>query len=184
LDWIGVGFWILLAGGQLALAIETRSLTPVLLAMQSSWVSYRLLRRRTPTAEAHVGMRILAWCSALLPMALRTNRTTTVSVLLFFVGMLLVLMSLAALGKAFGIAPADRGLISRGPYRWLRHPMYAGELLTVLGALIANPSWWNAAIFLVLLAAVLWRIHAEEHLIFGYAGYRQRVRWRLLPLIW
>ena len=184
MDWIGVGFWILLAGGQLALAVETRSFTPVLLAMQSSWVSYRLLRRRKPTTEAHVGMRILAWCSALLPMALRATRTTALSVLLFFVGMALVLISLAVLGKAFGIAPADRGLVTQGPYSWLRHPMYAGELLTVLGALISNPTSWNAAVFFVLLAAVIRRIRAEEQLIFGYAGYRQRVRWRLLPLIW
>ncbi len=184
LDWIAVAFWILLAGGQLAMAIETRAVMPLLLTTQAVWVAYRLLKRRLPDCEAGLGLRLLAWCSALLPLVLRAPHQTLLCTLLFLTGMALLLSGLAALGASFGIAPADRGLVSKGPYRWLRHPMYAGELLTVLGALSANPSPWNAGVFVALTIAIVLRIQAEERLISGYAGYRQRVRWRLIPLIW
>ena len=66
----------------------------------------------------------------------------------------------------------------------LRHPMYAGELLALLGAVWGCWSAWNAAIWAVLLATVWKRIFWEERLLGGYADYANQVRWRLLLGVW
>jgi protein-S-isoprenylcysteine O-methyltransferase Ste14 len=97
-------------------------------------------------------------------------------------------VSLAALGRSLGIAPADRGLVRHGPYRYIRHPIYAFEALFFLGWLLASPDSEDAAknaVILVIWAALqIARIVREERIIAGYEDYRQAVRWRILPFVW
>jgi protein-S-isoprenylcysteine O-methyltransferase Ste14 len=97
----------------------------------------------------------------------------------------LILWSLVTLGKRFGIAPADRGITNRGPYRYIRHPMYLGELAFRV-ALLFNSG--NIAIDIGLLAVLGYiqycRILREEKLINGYTAYMRIVNWRYLPKIW
>jgi len=98
--------------------------------------------------------------------------------------LLLMVAATFSLGFSFGIAPADRGLRTGGVYRWLRHPLYAGELLFYVGYGLANPSWHNFLGFIASLIMVRLRISWEEQIIDGYSRYVQHVRWRLLPYIW
>ena len=69
-----------------------------------------------------------------------------------------------------------------------RHPMYAAALLMLLGIPIALGSWWGALVLLALIPALGWRLIDEERLLLrdldGYAEYRRKVRWRLIPYIW
>jgi protein-S-isoprenylcysteine O-methyltransferase Ste14 len=94
-------------------------------------------------------------------------------------GYLLILWSLARLGRRFGIAPADRGLVVSGPYRFVRHPMYSGELLLRLALSAGNPG--APLVFSVLLYLQVLRALREEQVIAGYAEYANAVRWRLIP---
>ena len=96
-------------------------------------------------------------------------------------GYLLILWSLARLGRRFGIAPADRGLVVSGPYRFVRHPMYTGELLLRL-ALCAGTTG-APLVFSVLLYIQVLRALREERVIAGYAEYTNQVRWRLIPFL-
>lgn len=89
-----------------------------------------------------------------------------------------------ALGRSFGLAPADRGLKVGGPYRLIRHPAYSGYLLMDLGFTLANPNLWNLAIYAIAYAAQFARIFAEERVLYADPAYRlyaARVRWRMLP---
>lgn len=83
---------------------------------------------------------------------------------------------------------SGQSVVSTGPYAVVRHPMYAAALLMLLGIPIALGSWWGALILAALLPALAWRLVDEERLLSrdldGYADYRRRVRWRLVPLIW
>ena len=96
-------------------------------------------------------------------------------------GYLLILWSLVRLGRRFGIAPADRGLVVWGPYRLVRHPMYTGELLLRL-ALCAGTSG-APLVFSVLLYIQVLRALREERVIAGYEKYANQVRWRLIPFV-
>ena len=49
------------------------------------------------------------------------------------------------LGRSFGLLPAARGLVTSGPYRVVRHPIYLGYLITHLAFVAANPTMWNVA---------------------------------------
>ncbi len=84
----------------------------------------------------------------------------------------------------------ERGhrLISEGPYRFIRHPGYAGMLLSFAGVGPALGSWWSLVPLIPVVLLIFRRLLIEdrylrEHLE-GYAGYAQRVRYRLLPGVW
>ncbi len=92
------------------------------------------------------------------------------------------------LGRSFGLLPAQRGLVTSGPYRLVRHPIYFGYLFGHIGFLLANFSWRNAAVLALLYVAQVIRIRREEAVLAAtsddYRSYQQRVRWRLLPLVY
>lgn len=88
------------------------------------------------------------------------------------------------LGRSFGIIAANRGVKILGPYRFVRHPMYAGYTITHVGFLLARPSLLNAAIYGTVLALQIARISREERVLKQDPSYREfagRVRYRLLP---
>jgi protein-S-isoprenylcysteine O-methyltransferase Ste14 len=82
----------------------------------------------------------------------------------------------------------DQRVISSGPYALLRHPMYAGALVMLLGMPIALGSWWGVLALVAMLPALIWRLLDEEKFLVenlpGYAEYKERVRYRLIPGIW
>lgn len=101
-----------------------------------------------------------------------------------FVGIAGWAVSLVALGRSLGIAPADRGLVRHGPYQFIRHPIYAFEALFFAGWLINVQTIPAAVIVAVWAALQIARIIREERIIGGYDAYKQSVRWRVLPGIW
>ena len=88
------------------------------------------------------------------------------------------------LRRSFGLVAANRGVIATGPYRFVRHPIYAGYIVNYVGSLIANPAPLNAAIYAVCLTIMVMRILAEERVLLNdiaYVGLSQRVRFRVVP---
>lgn len=83
---------------------------------------------------------------------------------------------------------ADQRVIDTGPYAIMRHPMYASALLYLLGTPLALGSYWGLLPFFLVIPFLLWRLVDEEKMLTkelaGYAGYKQRVRYRLVPGLW
>jgi len=103
------------------------------------------------------------------------------------VGLVAAIASLVALGRSFGFVAADRGLVTRGPYALVRHPVYAGYLLIQLGYVLQALSWRNALVLSFATACNIGRTVAEERVLSAspqYRSYREQVRWRLIPGIW
>jgi protein-S-isoprenylcysteine O-methyltransferase Ste14 len=99
-------------------------------------------------------------------------------------GLLLTIAGKLALGRSFGIAPANRGIVARGPYRIIRHPIYAGYLVTHLAFAVAQPSARNLIILAIADSALVVRALLEERLLVGdqqYQTYCDRVTWHLVP---
>jgi protein-S-isoprenylcysteine O-methyltransferase Ste14 len=99
----------------------------------------------------------------------------------------LSLVSLLALRRLFGVRPALRGLVTSGPYRFVRHPMYLSYVLADIGV---NLQEWNFVTLLLVLVgwmSLVYRIYAEERVLAQHAEwppYVTFVRYRLLPGLW
>ena len=78
-----------------------------------------------------------------------------------------------------------QAVIATGPYALVRHPMYVGGLLMLLGTLLALGSWWGFLAYIPMVPALIWRLLDEERLLAkelpGYPEYCATVRWRLIP---
>ena len=70
-----------------------------------------------------------------------------------------LLCSVLVLGRCFGVLPEVRGLVTRGPYGVVRHPVYLGELTACAGLVLASPSIWNFAVIVVFVGAQTIRMH-------------------------
>jgi protein-S-isoprenylcysteine O-methyltransferase Ste14 len=84
----------------------------------------------------------------------------------------------------------ERGqtVVSTGPYRYVRHPLYTSALLFFLGSTLLLGSWIGVILGLVLEGTLAIRAVREEQVLLkglkGYDAYMARVRWRLIPHVW
>jgi len=99
-------------------------------------------------------------------------------------GLAFVVLGKLTLGRSFGLVPANRGVVIRGPYALVRHPIYSGYLITHFSFLVAHPSWWNAVVIGIADTALILRALIEERVLNGdaeYQAYCRRVEWHLVP---
>ncbi len=129
----GVFLFTVLAIARLEYAIRHADWMGVLLAGQAALAVILLARRSQAQTKAPLYQRLIAWGSAFLPLAMETANALWIGKALTTAGLALCMWGFVMLGQSFGVSPADRGLVQRGPYRWLRHPIYAGELIAIAG---------------------------------------------------
>jgi len=143
----------------------------------------------------------LVWLAVLLIAPYSDRRSWMVigdAAWLRFLGVLVYLLALAWVYWAFWTLGQQHSgevtiqeqheLITAGPYRWIRHPMYLGLIVFPLGAALVFGSWMGMALSLLLVGIFIWRIADEERLMrqeFGHRwdAYCQRT-WRLVPFVY
>jgi len=94
------------------------------------------------------------------------------------------LWSLRSLGRNVSVLAQARNIADRGPYRWVRHPLYVGELVSSLGVALTANSYAAIGLWLALCALQVYRALREEQVLLqalpAYRGYRSRTA-ALLP---
>ncbi len=170
--------------------LQTGRLTGLLLlASEALVVVLTVFRRSTSTVDRSMRARVLTTLSLLgpplvAPAAVAPFVAEAATVALSVCGLLVVIGGKLSLGRSFGLMPANRGVVSSGLYRLVRHPIYLGYLVTHAAFLAANPTIWNALILIGADAALMIRAVCEEQTLAGddaYREYQQRVRWRVVP---
>jgi len=180
----------LLSVNLLAQFMRTGRVTGLLLvAGESLVVVLTVARRRARFVDRSFGAAVMTTLSLAAPPMLRGAdgvplAPDAVTVIVSAIGLSLVIVGKMTLGRSFGVVPANRGVVVRGPYSFVRHPIYTGYLITHLGFLVANPTTWNLAIIVVGDTALIVRALMEERVLSSdveYQGYCQRVGWHLVP---
>jgi protein-S-isoprenylcysteine O-methyltransferase Ste14 len=161
----------------------------LLLASEALVVVFTVLRRAPVMVDRSVRARVLTTLALVgpplvAPVALTPLLPDAVTVAVSAVGLLVVIGGKLSLGRSFGLIPANRGIVSTGLYRLVRHPIYLGYLITHVAFLGANPTVWNVAVLVTTDLALLARAVCEERTLArddAYRAYQTRVRWRVLP---
>ena len=162
----------------------------LLLVGESLVVVLTIARRRAVAVDRSALAAILTTLSLAGPALLRASDTEVplasdqITALVSGIGLLLVVVGKMTLGRSFGVVPANRGVVVRGPYTYVRHPIYTGYLITHAAFLVAHPAPRNLAVVVCADVALVLRALMEERVLstdVAYQQYCQRVGWHLIP---
>lgn len=169
--------------------VTARATDLLLLVGEALVVVLTCLRRPASVVDRRPIVRLVATVSMTSPLLSEPARippliSEATAAMLLGIGLLVVVGGKMSLGCSFGLLPANRGVMERGLYRFVRHPIYLGYLLTHIPFLAAHPSGWNAAVLLAGDTALIVRALYEEETLGRdpqYVRYCQTVKWRLVP---
>jgi protein-S-isoprenylcysteine O-methyltransferase Ste14 len=173
--------------------LQTHRLIGAAFLGEQMWIVIAYLIRRPARAVSH---RLNDWLLAFggtfggvlfRPVGAHPHWGVTAGLAVQLLGLAICVASFLTLGRSFGFAAADRGLVRRGPYAVVRHPIYASYLLLQAGYVLQSISVWNTVVMLFVTSCNVGRARAEERLLEAneeFGVYRIRVRWRLVPGVW
>jgi protein-S-isoprenylcysteine O-methyltransferase Ste14 len=181
------------ARASLRFYLQTHSLIGGAFFVEQAWFVIAFLIRRAPRTSAS---RLWPWLLAaagtfggllLRPSGAHPRWGVDAGLTLQLIGLVIAVTALIALGRSFGFVAADRGLVTRGPYAVVRHPVYAAYILIQTGYLLQSVSVRNVVVLLLATACNIGRAIAEERVLAAgadYQAYRLKVPHRLIPGLW
>jgi protein-S-isoprenylcysteine O-methyltransferase Ste14 len=181
--------FVLLSANLLIEFVRTWHLTGLMLLVNESLVVVlTLLRRRALTIDRSRVASLVTFVSVFGPPLLRPTGDPLlpdpITAVISLAGLTLVVAGKLTLGRSFGLVPANRGVVAAGPYSVVRHPIYAGYLITHIGFLAAHPDPLNIALVAAADTALIVRALIEERVLGRdekYQTYCRRVSWHLVP---
>ena len=190
-DLVERGFLLLLglsAIVRLAPDVRQTPYVALILLSEGLGVAFILLRRPAVRSDISPYAAAIAFLGTAAPLLVAAPGgpliPVTAGALIMIAGLLLNISAKVCLNRSFGLAAANRGVQHAGPYRFLRHPMYAGYAITQAAFLLVNPGLWNLGIYALSWSMQILRIRAEEKLLLedpAYRAYADAVRFRLIP---
>jgi protein-S-isoprenylcysteine O-methyltransferase Ste14 len=160
----------------------------LLLVSEALVVALTLVRRSAAVVDRSWKARVLTMFATFGPPLVRPAGVAmapeSLTIAISAIGLIIVVLGKLSLGRSFGLTPANRGVVSTGLYRVVRHPIYLGYLITHVGFVFANPADWNLAVLVLADVALMMRAICEEQTLAqdpDYRAYMDRVRWRIVP---
>jgi protein-S-isoprenylcysteine O-methyltransferase Ste14 len=204
---IDIGRLLMVAGALVVLLIDVTALahrpapgasgalrlcgTVLAASFYAMTIWYYLRRRRAVATSTSVTAHAAAvigtlwpFVFPLLPIAPVGPGRQVAADIVLVAGMAWSVWALRSLGRSLSVLAQARQVVERGPYRWVRHPLYTGELAANLGLAILIGSLPAAGVWLAMVALQAYRAVREEQLLLvalpGYRAYRSRTA-ALLP---
>jgi protein-S-isoprenylcysteine O-methyltransferase Ste14 len=190
--------WVFLVVFSLSTWIQT------IFLLRADPAAHERRKRAGPAAEARMVQKVLiaVWYSSLAAMVVVSALDhrfgwSAVPTAICLVGDVLVVVglgvtSLVVIQNSFAASTVrvetGQTLVSTGLYGQVRHPMYTGNLITMVGFPLALGSYWGLVAVVPGLIVLILRIRDEERLLVeeldGYREYAQKARYRLVPHMW
>jgi protein-S-isoprenylcysteine O-methyltransferase Ste14 len=190
---IGAVFWLLFAIANIRASIDSHRLIGVGVAFLGLWAAILFVVRRPPReVSRNAAVWVVAFlgtfgASLLRPGGADVGWLDAAGLGLQGIAVALGAVSMKALGRSLGLVPANRGLVTSGAYRVVRHPLYASYVFAEVGYLLQSPRWWNFGVIALVWACQTLRIVSEERLLSHdpeYRAYRAQTPWRVIPGVW
>jgi protein-S-isoprenylcysteine O-methyltransferase Ste14 len=182
--------FVLLSANLLAEFIQTHHVTGLMLLVNEALVAIlTILHRPALSVDRSAKAGLVTLVSVTGPVLLRTGAADALApdaltALVSLSGLAIVIAAKLTLGRSFGLVPANRGVVAQGPYQIVRHPIYAGYLITHVAFLLAHPDAMNIALVALADSALVIRALLEERVLEHdeqYRVYCSRVGWHLVP---
>lgn len=177
---------------------------PTIYVLRTNPVALQGRMRGGPTAEARMAQKVLiaglySSLAAMVVVSVLDHRFgwSRVPTTLCLVGDVLVAVGLGVVAvviiqNSYAASTvqvqAGQKVVSAGLYGLVRHPMYTGNVIMLIGIPLALGSYWGLVLVLPGLLVLALRIHDEEDLLqrelTGYREYAEKVRYRLVPCMW
>lgn len=171
--------------------VDLQALASIPLAALASYSFVIRSKAKVPAYTDEILVPVLSYLSPLLvlnvTMAIPPTSSSPYLGLVAIPGLALSMASLLVLRRSFAVLPSVRDIVTRGPYRYIRHPLYLGEAIYVLGMMLLayNLASWLLFIFFLVLMAM--RVRVEERKLMTqeeYRAYSRSVRYRMVPLLY
>jgi protein-S-isoprenylcysteine O-methyltransferase Ste14 len=169
--------------------IETHNPVAILNAVGLTVLTMTFVFRK-PVKEVDRSFKSLgaAWLGNFLPFALilhnHSDWAGPVPTAIEVVTVALAIWTVLSLRSSMGVAPANRGIKTGGPYKFIRHPLYTLVIISQIGLLMEYPSIINGVILTVAIVFKGFMIRNEERVLRNdpaYVEYSQKVRYRVIP---
>lgn len=150
---------------------QTQLLFFLLLVLRDFVAGYFFLKRTPAEMKSTTTASIFSYVSAAMPLFYFSSTEESrvlllISNLLAIIGFLFVALATIELGTSIGISPAKREFVTSGIYKWVKHPMYSGYVVSELGMTLVNPL--NVVLFLVSTALYYYRSKQERLILSNY----------------
>lgn len=181
------GIWALYTWARLGRWLEDRAPVALVLVARNTAVTLVFLCRR-PARTASRDLK--EWAVALAGTFMGYFYSESAPLLpqagtaLMVSAALLGTVASLALGRSFGIVPANRGVKTRGPYALVRHPLYFSYVAFDVGFLLQAASIANGLVFAAMVATTYLRARFEERVLAAdpeYRAYAERTRYMFIP---
>lgn len=161
-----------------AVALNPGRVTLLLMLLSESLSALLLLLSKVPKVRDTSPMALLCVTWAYIHTAFlgvdpgRNLIYSGIGVAICIGGMLLVIYAKLIIGTSFGLLPASREVVRRGPYRFIRHPIYVGYLITHVGFIASDFTWRNLMVLTTLYLCQFVRVLREEKVLGQEEAYR------------
>jgi protein-S-isoprenylcysteine O-methyltransferase Ste14 len=188
---IGVGFFLLFVIASVQGFQKTHSILSLgVVLVNSLMLTVFCLRREATAVVAYPFAWIMGLMGVVLSLLFRPSGADILPILAVpadivqLFGLTALGFALVSLKRSFGVVAAHRKIQTGGLYRWVRHPVYASEILFFFGYCMANQSLSNTVTLILVIAVQYSRIRIEENFLGqypAYMAYMANTRYRLIP---
>lgn len=150
-----------------------------------------LFRARAKDVTINLWVWMISFFATYWPLLLRPIGSKGISLVDENVSLFLTVISLAvnlyarfSLGRSIGFVPANRGIVTSGAYKWVRHPIYSAVLINFFVVVMTRYDLANLFIYSTQLGLFYYKAKLEEDLLIEdpeYLAYTKRVKYRLIP---
>jgi protein-S-isoprenylcysteine O-methyltransferase Ste14 len=183
-------FFAMFAYAHLRSFMEVARLSVLLMVAKEALDAFFFLTRRAAKSSS---LSPYAWVTAIggtfAPLLFRPtdgSQDLLLGQALLFFGLVLQCLGMMSLRRSIGLVPANRGIVTDGLYRFVRHPLYCAYTFVHAGYLINHPTEHNVLVFGLWFSLQMLRIFNEERFLSFEKPYREfmmQTRWRIIPFV-